>query len=74
MVLGTLFGASSVLHAVRPGLFRPLVPTWLPGLADNLWVAWGRVPLQVLLIWAVLQSRPREPGKRAPFDRSITST
>jgi uncharacterized membrane protein len=129
LVLGTLFAASSVLHAVRPGLFRPLVPTWLPaadaliyasglaeavcayglltrrpwagrasaalllaiwpgniqmaldagsgrlsGLADNPWVAWGRVPLQLPLIWAALQSRPREPEERAPDHRSVTST
>jgi uncharacterized membrane protein len=129
LVLGTLFAASSVLHAVRPGLFRLLVPAWLPaadalvyasglaeavcayglltrrpwagrasaalllvvwpgniqmaldagsgrlpGLADNPWVAWGRVPLQLPLIWAALQSRPREPEKRAPVHGSVTST
>ncbi|GAA1073445.1 DoxX family protein [Nocardiopsis metallicus] len=31
----------------------------LPSVADNKLVAWGRVPLQVPLIWAALQSRPR---------------
>ena len=31
----------------------------LPPVADNKLVAWGRVPLQVPLIWAALQSRPR---------------
>ncbi|MFL1379452.1 MULTISPECIES: DoxX family protein [unclassified Nocardiopsis] len=30
----------------------------LPGPADNPVVAWGRVPLQIPLIWAALQSRP----------------
>lgn len=31
----------------------------LPSVADNRLVAWGRVPLQIPLIWAALQSRPR---------------
>ncbi|WP_017583768.1 DoxX family protein [Nocardiopsis valliformis] len=31
----------------------------LPAAADNKLVAWGRVPLQIPLIWAALQSRPR---------------
>ncbi|WP_083931909.1 DoxX family protein [Nocardiopsis salina] len=31
----------------------------LPGPADNKAVAWGRVPLQIPLIWAALQSRPK---------------
>ena len=30
----------------------------LRGPADNRLIAWGRVPLQVPLIWAALQSRP----------------
>lgn len=42
----------------------------LPGPADNRLIAWGRVPLQVPLIWAALQSPPADgqhpdpaPGK-----------
>ncbi|MGW5874981.1 DoxX family protein [Nocardiopsis terrae] len=31
----------------------------LPSVADNKVVAWGRVPLQIPLIWAALQSRPK---------------
>jgi len=31
----------------------------LRGVADNKALAWGRVPLQVPLIWAALQSRPK---------------
>lgn len=116
LALGSLFAVSSVLHAVQPEIFRPLVPAWLPapdawvyasgvaeavcaygllarrawagsasallllavwpgnismaldagsgrlsGLADDPWVAWGRVPLQLPLIWAALQSRPPKP-------------
>jgi uncharacterized membrane protein len=29
-----------------------------PGLTDNPVVAWGRLPLQLLMIWAALQARP----------------
>ena len=29
-VVATLFAASSVVHLVRPGVFLPLVPHWLP--------------------------------------------
>lgn len=32
----------------------------LPGPADDPRVAWGRLPLQVPLLWAALQNRPRE--------------
>ena len=35
----------------------------LPGPADNKVVAWGRVPLQVPLIWAALQSRPADAAR-----------
>lgn len=31
----------------------------LPSVADNKALAWGRVPLQIPLIWAALQSRPK---------------
>ncbi|GAB3706726.1 DoxX family protein [Nocardiopsis oceani] len=31
----------------------------LPSVADDKVLAWGRVPLQIPLIWAALQSRPR---------------
>jgi uncharacterized membrane protein len=34
----------------------------LRGPADNRLVAWGRVPLQIPLIWAALQSRPKDPA------------
>lgn len=37
----------------------------LPSVADNKLVAWGRVPLQVPLIWAALQSRPRTGEARS---------
>ena len=29
--LAALFTASGVVHLVRPGVFEPLVPRWLPG-------------------------------------------
>lgn len=116
LALGSLFAVSSALHAVQPGIFRGLVPTWLPspdawvyasgaaeavcgygllarrpwagsasallllalwpgniqmaldagsgrhsGLADDPTLAWARVPLQLPLLWAAVQSRPREP-------------
>lgn len=32
----------------------------LPGPADDPVIAWGRVPLQIPLIWAALQSRPAD--------------
>ncbi|MFD3686011.1 MauE/DoxX family redox-associated membrane protein [Nocardiopsis sp. NPDC058631] len=35
----------------------------LPGPADNKVVAWGRVPLQVPLIWAALQCRPADAAR-----------
>ncbi len=45
----------------------------LPGAADSPWVAWGRVPLQLPLIWAALQSRPDETRTGTPADRGIAS-
>jgi uncharacterized membrane protein len=30
-----------------------------PGLADNRALMWGRVPLQLPLVWAALQAKPR---------------
>ena len=30
-VVASLFAVSGVVHLVRPGVFVPLVPTWLPG-------------------------------------------
>ncbi|MBR8740912.1 DoxX family protein [Nocardiopsis sp. MG754419] len=35
----------------------------LPGPADNRCLAWARVPLQIPLIWAALQSEPRACGE-----------
>ncbi len=34
-----------------------------PGPADNRVVAWGRLPLQLLMVWAALQARPRRDGR-----------
>jgi len=33
-----------------------------PGLADKPAVAWGRMPLQIPMIWAALQARPERAG------------
>jgi uncharacterized membrane protein len=34
-----------------------------PGPADSRAVAWGRLPLQLAMVWAALQARPgRDPG------------
>lgn len=37
----------------------------LPSVADNKALAWGRVPLQIPLIWAALQSRPKQETSKA---------
>jgi uncharacterized membrane protein len=33
-----------------------------PGAADKRIVAWGRLPLQIPMIWAALQARPEPSG------------
>ncbi|MEU3310320.1 DoxX family protein [Nocardiopsis sp. NPDC006832] len=65
--------AAALLVAVWPANVRMALDSGsgrLPGPADNRLIAWGRVPLQVPLIWAALQSRPADgqhpdpaPGK-----------
>jgi uncharacterized membrane protein len=37
-----------------------------PGLADNAAVAWGRMPLQLPMIWAALQARPEADRSATP--------
>jgi len=32
-----------------------------PGVADKRLVAWVRLPLQIPMVWAALQSRPQPP-------------
>ncbi|MFY7069669.1 MauE/DoxX family redox-associated membrane protein [Nocardiopsis changdeensis] len=54
-----------LLLAVWPANIRMAMDSGtgrLPGPADNRIVAWGRVPLQIPLIWAALQSRPEPPA------------
>lgn len=65
--------AAALLLAVWPANVQMALDSGsgrLPGPADNRLIAWGRVPLQVPLIWAALQSRPADgqhpdpaPGK-----------
>ncbi|MDE3722996.1 DoxX family protein [Nocardiopsis sp. N85] len=55
--------SAGLLLAVWPANVRMALDSGtgrLPGLADNRAVAWGRVPLQIPLIWAALQSRPAD--------------
>ncbi|WP_116247657.1 DoxX family protein [Nocardiopsis sp. FIRDI 009] len=57
--------SAALLLAVWPANVRMALDAGsgrLPGLADNRVVAWGRVPLQIPLIWAALQNRPRSGG------------
>jgi uncharacterized membrane protein len=56
-VLGAVFPAN-VQMALDAGSGRN------PGAADKPLVAWGRLPLQVPMVWAARQSRPRV--QRAP--------
>ncbi|SHJ93989.1 Uncharacterized membrane protein [Nocardiopsis flavescens] len=54
---------AGLLLAVWPANVRMALDSGsghLPGPADNRLLAWGRVPLQVPLIWAALQSRPAQ--------------
>jgi uncharacterized membrane protein len=51
-VLGAVFPAN-VQMALDAGSGRN------PGAADKTLIAWGRLPLQVPMVWAALQSRPR---------------
>ena len=55
------WASTVLLLAVWPGNVQMALDSGsgrLPGAADHPWVAWGRVPLQLPLIWAALQSRP----------------
>ncbi|WP_372339629.1 MauE/DoxX family redox-associated membrane protein [Nocardiopsis sp. CC223A] len=57
--------SAALLLAVWPANIRMAMDSGtgrLPGPADNRLVAWGRVPLQIPLIWAALQSRPESPA------------
>ncbi|MCY9786400.1 DoxX family protein [Nocardiopsis sp. EMB25] len=54
--------SAALLLAVWPANVRMALDAGsgrLPAVADNRLVAWGRVPLQIPLIWAALQARPR---------------
>lgn len=39
-IIATLFTVSGVIHLVKPSVFRPLIPGWLPG-ADPIIIASG---------------------------------
>ncbi len=59
--------AAAASVAVLAGVFPANVQMALdagtgrnPGLADNRALAWARLPLQPLLMWAALQARPDE--------------
>ena len=55
-VLGAVFPANLQM-ALDAGTGRN------PGPADSRAVAWGRLPLQLAMVWAALQARPgRDPG------------
>ena len=54
-VLGAVFPANLQM-ALDAGSGRN------PGAADKPLVAWGRLPLQIPMVWAALQSRPRPQG------------
>ena len=54
-VLGAVFPANMQM-ALDAGSGRN------PGAADTRLVAWGRLPLQIPMVWAALQSRPRTQG------------
>ena len=60
--------SAALLLAVWPANVRMALDSGsgrLSGPADSRVVAWGRVPLQVPLIWAALQARPgRKDGRR----------
>jgi uncharacterized membrane protein len=53
-VLGAVFPAN-VQMALDAGSGRN------PGAADKPAVAWGRLPLQIPMVWAALQARPARP-------------
>jgi uncharacterized membrane protein len=54
-VLGAVFPAN-VQMALDAGTGRNLGPS------DSTAVAWGRLPLQVPMVWAALQARPGRPA------------
>lgn len=61
---------AALLLAVWPGNISMALDSGsgrLSGAADDPVVAWGRVPLQIPLIWAALQSRPH--GAQTPRRR-----
>jgi uncharacterized membrane protein len=66
--------SAALLLAVWPGnvqMARDAGSGRLRGVADDRRLAWARVPLQLPLIWAVLQS---PPGSGGSVHRSVTST
>ena len=54
-VLGAVFPANLQM-ALDAGSGRN------PGVTDKPLVAWGRLPLQIPMVWAALQSQPRPQG------------
>ncbi|WAE73788.1 DoxX family protein [Streptomonospora nanhaiensis] len=63
--------SAALLLAVWPANVRMALDSGsgrLPGPADGKLVAWGRVPLQIPLIWAALQSRPAPHRADGPRD------
>jgi uncharacterized membrane protein len=57
-VLGAVFPANLQM-ALDAGSGRN------PGAADKPLLAWGRLPLQIPMVWAAIQSRPRAQGTTA---------
>src|SRR5580698_7259803 len=62
--LAALFLGSGIVHLVRPQVFASIMPRAIPDehhtnlIYASGAVAWGRLPLQLLMAWAALQARP----------------
>jgi uncharacterized membrane protein len=57
--------STAVLVAVVPANLQMALDSGSgrhPGVMDRDVVAWGRLPLQLLMIWAARQARPAEPA------------
>ncbi len=62
--------ASALSTAVLIGVFPANLQMALdagsgrnPGITDSVALSWGRLPLQVVMIWAARQARPALPGQ-----------
>ena len=58
-LLAAIFTGSAALHLVRPGIWKPLMPTWVPAQRE---VIFGSGVLELVCAAGLLSSRFRRPA------------